>query len=200
MTPERVKADAAQQRYLSVAKRIRENSDLTEHARSRLLAQEWTTTHAQLDDLRVKERARLAKREQELERKLFGTGRPDGASEAISNRDAQDRAANVTRPDAASALLRRAEQNGDQVLARAVAHHAVQQSRQALTPQAIRDWDAVVGAFVDARPQTAETVEELAMIERLGMRQVFSPFSLPPPHGVTTAEINQASAMPAGAA
>lgn len=200
MTPERERAERIQQTYAATVARIRSDHDLTDEARGRRLAEAWRTTRAKLDELRTAEQTRLAKREQELERKLFGTGWLDGASEAISNRDAQDRASRLARSDEATRLLRRAEQNGDQALARAIAHHALQQSRQAPSPQASRDWDSVVGAFLDARPHTAPVVEELAMIERLGTRQVFSPFSLPQPNGVAPEHINAASMSPAGAA
>ncbi len=75
-----------------------------------------------------------------------------GVTEAISTRDAQDRAALIKGPQDAAALLERAEQNGDQVLARAIARHAVEQSRVGLQGE---QWGAVLASFVDARPSVS---------------------------------------------
>ena len=76
------------------------------------------------DTLRRQEQERVAERVAELERQVFGpvrTGSGDAASHAISVRDAQDRAARITKPAEARELLRRAEQSNDGVLARAIA-------------------------------------------------------------------------------
>ena len=200
-TPERDKALKVHERYLDRLARLRGDLDLTDDARRRRMAEEWNTARAELDELQKAERARLSKREVELERKLFGLGSYDGVSQAISTRDAQDRAAQLTRADQATELLRRAERNGDDALARAVAHHALQQSRQAMTPDQSRAWDAVLGEFVDTRPSTSPIVEELALIERLtGAQPVFGPYSRTKPLGVTPADINATRLAPAGAA
>ncbi len=190
-TPERDRAKNIQERFAVDAKRLREDPDITDEARRRQLAEKWKTARKQLDDLQAMESRRLARREQELERRLFGAGTLDGASHAISMRDAQDRANRLASPADATDLLSRAERNGDQVLARAVAYHAVQQSPNVPTREAA-EWDRVIGMFIDARPETSPVVEELAAIERLSIRQVFSEFSLPQPHGVLPADINTA--------
>ncbi len=192
-TPERDQALRAQQRYVDTLNRIRNDRDLTDEARRRHAAEVWTATRKELDGLQAKERERLTKREQELERRLFGlaAGGLD-ASAAISARDAQDRASRLSRPDEAAALLARAERNGDQTLAKAVAHHALLQSREAMTRDVEHAWDGVVGAFLDARPHMETVVDELAQIERLGQRQVFGPFSLGAPSGVHPSDLNAA--------
>ena len=188
---ERQRAETIRAQYTAAEKTLRADADLSDDGRSRRLAEAWVKARKELDGLRESETARLASRERELERRLFGLPSSDGA-EAISIRDAQDRASRITRSDEAAALLERAERNGDQALARAVAHHAIQQSRTAPTREAVGQWDNVAGAFLDARPQYADVVEELAQIERLGAREVFSPFSLPQPNGVLPVDINRA--------
>ena len=198
-TPERKRALEIQQRYTTAIQRLRDDRDLTDEARRRLV-EEWTRASKELGEPRADERDRLTRREGELERRLFGLGGAgglDGAAQAISARDAQDRAGRLTDPQEAAALLARAEQNGDPTLARAIAHHALQQSRSAMTPSAGDAWEGVLAAFVDARPHMTPVVEELAMIERLGERQVFSEFSLAQPPGVRPQDINTAGAVPA---
>ncbi len=134
----------------------------------------------------------LAARQRELEHRLFGLGGygPDSATHAISARDAHDRAGRLTRPQEAASLLHRAEHNGDQVLARAIAQHAVDQSRGAMTREIERAWDEVLGAFVEARPHLQNVVEELAQIERLSQPAVLGPFSLARPAGALPSDFN----------
>ncbi|MGY1778767.1 hypothetical protein [Geodermatophilus sp. SYSU D01036] len=195
-TPERERAERVQQRYANHAARLRADSDLTEHARQRRLADAWVAARRELDALREEEHRRLAARECDLEQRLFGltqTG-ADSASQAISARDAQDRAARVTGPAEAAELLERAERNADSTLARAIAHHALQQSRTAAFREQVQAWDAVLGAFLDARPHVAPVVEELAQIERLSSREVLGPYSLAQPSGIAPSVLNAASA------
>jgi hypothetical protein len=63
-------------------------------------------------------------RNQNLHRIVFGTVSGGEASELIANRDAQDRAAQLATAEDAKAMLRRADQNGDNSLGRAVAEAA----------------------------------------------------------------------------
>ncbi|MGY1830145.1 hypothetical protein ACI8AA_06895 [Geodermatophilus sp. SYSU D01180] len=196
ITPERERAERARQRYFDTAARLRDDRDLTEHARQRRLADAWVTTRRELDALREEEHRRLAARERDLERRLFGLNSAGGdtASQAISARDAQDRAARITSPAEAAELLERAERNADSTLARAIAHHALQQSRASAFREQVQAWDAVLGSFLDARPHVAPVVEELAQIERLTGREVLSPYSLAQPSGIAPSVLNAASA------
>jgi hypothetical protein len=191
-TPERDEAAAWQQRYSAAAKRLQADTDLTPEARDRRLAQEWKTTRGALDRLQAKETARLTSRVRDLEVRLFGPTHSE-VTDAISMRDAQDRASQLLTPAEAAELLSRAEQNGDQVLARAVAQRVAAQSRQALGARA-GEWDDVLGTFVDARPAVMPLVEELAQIERLTTRTVLGPFSLSAPHGIPQQLLNEAVA------
>lgn len=192
-TQERERAQRVQERYAAMTRRIREDPDLTQDGRRRRLAQAWTSARAELDKLRADERDRLAEREQYLERRLFGLSGLDGASQAISTRDAQDRASRLSRPSDATELLARAERNGDDALARAVAQHAAQQARAAATAGLSAAWDGVLGQFIDARPSLLEVVKELASIERLGAGQVFNVYSLPRPSDVLPQDLNAAA-------
>src|SRR3954453_24134748 len=136
-TPERDKAWRIHERYAEATKRIKDDKDLADEGRHRRLADEWAQARKALEGLRDAEGTQLVKRQQELERRLFGSGLGglDAATSAISARDAQDRAERLTTPQEAASLLHRAEQNGDQALARAVAQHAARRSDDAMTPQ-----------------------------------------------------------------
>jgi hypothetical protein len=85
----------------------------------------------------------------------------DPASVALSRRDADERAAQLTNADAAAELLRKADTNGDEALARAVAAHSVD---QVLANQVLGDprpWLDVVNAYAGKRPSTVDPLTEL---------------------------------------
>jgi hypothetical protein len=93
---------------------------------------------------------------QELGKQLFGADQVTGA-DAISMRDAHDRAAQVEDPQAAAALLDAARMYGDEHLARAVAHRAYNESQSPLVGPA---WSPVVEAYASSRPEVAERLQE----------------------------------------
>lgn len=191
LTHDRERAAEVRRRYDATIKRLREDSDLTPEARNRRMAEEWAKARKELDGLQAAERTRLAERETLLERRLFGADSVQDSSQAISSRDAQDRAGRLTDPREAAQLLARAEANGDEALAKAVAYHAINQSRG--IPRAMAaPWEDVAGMYLNARPQLSDTVEELASIERLTTRQILNEFSLTQPPGVSSADINAA--------
>lgn len=196
-TPERDRGRKIQERHNATVAEVQADTDLTTEAKSRRLAQAYVKAAAELGDLRAEERDRLARREAELERHLFGAlNRPE---DAISSRDAQDRAERLTTPAEAGEALRRAEQADDQVLAGAITHHAVRRSRQAVSRQATQEWDAVLAAYVDARPAKEPVVRELAEIERgTNGRDIFGPFHIAQPAGVLSADINAARSEQTG--
>lgn len=118
------------------------------------IAQLYATTQAALrkvrDDQVQADRETFAK----LERQLWGyddvraTAR-DRATIDATIRDAQDRAAKLTKPEQAARALAEAEQAGDQVLARAIASRANEQ-----------DWDDVVADYMASRPSAAELYQQ----------------------------------------
>jgi hypothetical protein len=79
---------------------------------------------------------------------MFGSASSLGA-DAISARDADDRAAQLQTRDEALALLTRADSNGDQVLARAIALRAFTETQQPLSGRA---WGPVLDAYTSRRP------------------------------------------------
>lgn len=191
-TPEREKALKIHGRYNEALKSLAEDRDLSDDGRSRRQADLYAASRRELEQLQAGEQERLSRRQRELEQRLFGRDHLDQASDAISVRDAQDRAERLTSPSEAAELLRRAEDNSDSALARAVARHAGRRADEEMLPAARDEWSAVLSSFIEARPGVMPIVEELAQIERLSQRQVLSPFSLAQPTGALSSDINAA--------
>lgn len=185
------------QEYAAKVAKIREDRDLSSEGRQRRLADLYAEAKVRLQKLAREEQAQLSARKITLEQRLYGasavTGRLNPGAHAISARDASDRVAQLKNPTEALALLRRAEADGDELLARAVARRSAQ-SWDGVPPQQARAWEDVLRAYLDARPDLEPVVEELAEIENLTERRVLSPFSVPQPHGVDTRFINEAAA------
>jgi hypothetical protein len=191
----REKADQIRSRYTEQLEHIRANADLSDDGRQRRIAEVYKAVKTELNGLWQTERQDLSARFSNLEQQMFGAASGgyavDSATRAISARDASERANQLTGPDEAASLLRRAEADRDELLARAVARRCVEMSDSAPTRQVGQEWDKVAGAFVDARPGLEPVVEELAEIESLSKNQIISPYSVPAPHDVAQHYLNQ---------
>ncbi|MET7294911.1 hypothetical protein ABZS79_22735 [Streptomyces griseoloalbus] len=152
------KADEIRGYYKQGLQQIRGNRNMHPDRRRIEIAQLYATTQAALKQVRDEQ----AKADQEtftkLERQLWGYDdvralAPDRATIDTAIRDAQDRAAKLTKADQAARALAEAEQAGDTVLARAIAHQAHQ-----------RDWDDVVGDYLSTRPKAAERYQQAGEI------------------------------------
>ncbi|MGB3761831.1 MAG: hypothetical protein WA966_01310 [Ornithinimicrobium sp.] len=193
-------AEREREAYRETTQRIREDADLSVEGRGRRLAEAYMTTKTKLRALADDESRALVERWTKLENSVFGAGgrlASDPSTFAISARDAADRAAQVQSADQAADLLDRAEADGDELLAKAVARHAVRKSETAMNPDVASEWDGVTRSYIDARPRLTPAVEELAEIERMNGSKQFSPFMLPRPSDVTAAQINAARYEPA---
>jgi hypothetical protein len=174
---------------------LRADGDLSSEGLQRKLAEAYAKARAELKTLASSEQTDLVARKATLEQRFFGTRKEtvgDPASQAISARDAADRAAQLQTPAEAMDLLQRAESNGDDILAAAVVRHALASSSSGIR-QVDDRWDEVGRAYLDARPHLMPVAEELAEIEQLTERQIFSPFTLPEPYGVAPQYINAAT-------
>lgn len=87
-----------------------------------------------------------------LSRELFGATSSVGV-DAISFRDAADRAAAVQSPEEALSLLQRADRGGDRVLVRAIASHATDEASDPITGFS---WLPVLDAFASSYGSGAE--------------------------------------------
>jgi hypothetical protein len=87
------------------------------------MAKAVLAARAHVDKMRSDFVAERETRRQNLHKMVFGNSGGD-ASELIADRDARDRAEQISGPEDAKAMLHRAKQNGDDSLARAVAEAA----------------------------------------------------------------------------
>ena len=199
---QRDRATEIRDTYLLEVKQLLQDRDLSDDGRKRRLADSYLKTRRQLDKLAVAEQENLASRQTSLERDLFGARRALGADAgtyAISARDASDRAAQIKTSDEARDVLRRAEADGDELLARAAVRQCVRASDASMSRQSSEKWDQVTRSYLDKRPNLEPVVEELAEIETMTKHQVFTPFSLTKPHGVEPSYFNnQAPVGPEG--
>jgi hypothetical protein len=138
---------------------IRSNGDLTPEARLRRLAQAWTRAEQEMGELRHTWQGTSDVSVESLTKRVFGN-RP--GTDALSMRNADDRASELASAEEALRVLQRALVNDDDVLARAVALHAFERRNEFLGG----DWAGVVDAYAAANPDVAEKILELATLRR----------------------------------
>jgi len=155
-------ADALRESHEAAAGRIRARPELSDRGRQMLLARNYLDAKSQMSDLEQTAHADDTVQRAQTERSVFGTsGLPgDAATLAVSYRDAQDRAAVLTSPADAAALLARATRSNDEPLARAVAAHSHDQASTALGGLD-SGWTDVVDTYTASRPEAARSVNTL---------------------------------------
>lgn len=94
----------------------------------------------------------------DLERRLFGLPRNADAVDVVSFRDANDRAAQVRRPEGLGELMERAAGTGDDMLLRAGFARAWQESRKPLSSDL---WSGLVAEYADLNPGVRGDLEAL---------------------------------------
>lgn len=150
-----------QDRFNKTVTAIRSDGDLTEDARTRRLAVAHKSAEGEMDRLRQRWGGGASVSAESLTRQVFGASAVSGM-DAISARDAGDRASQITDADEALRLVRWSMDNGDDVLAQAVARHAFDRRGEFIGG----DWGGVVDAYAEARPAIAEKLTELANVRR----------------------------------
>jgi hypothetical protein len=101
------------------------------------------------------------------------------AANAFAHRDAQQRAAGILTSRDAAALYAEADQSGDEVLARAVAAHAVAMQGSPLTGLD-QGWLSLLNEFVTARPDKQNDVQALLDANRPPRAADLFTFAVPP--------------------
>jgi len=129
---------------------IRNDLALTETGRRQALARKWVATRAQVVGLQKQEMDQRDKARASAERAAFGVVGKSSA-DAISFRDAQDRATALASPEAALKLLALASISGDTALAKAIALRAF-----------LANWGEVIDAYTDIDPTAAARLAEIA--------------------------------------
>jgi hypothetical protein len=158
VTPERGRADKVRARYNAEVEQIRGQRNLSDDGRRARLAEAVVKARADLDRLRAEEADRVTSRRDQIVRDFFGHVRPSD-NRIISIRDAETRAVQVKTPDEAAALMNRAEQNGDDVLLRALARECAQRRNPLETA-----WHNLFQTWAAQQPGGPEALDELTLI------------------------------------
>lgn len=138
---------------------VRGDASLSELGKQQLIARAWTNTRNELARLTQLDFDTQVARFNDLERQVFGAAVTSGA-DAVSFRDATDRAAKLANADAAQKALGTAELSGDATLAKAIVLQAWQ-----------RNWTQVVEQYAMTHPTVTDSLAELgALRENLDSR------------------------------
>lgn len=118
-TPERQQARSVRQRYTTTITALRSNQDLTDRPRTRRIAELSAELRKNLQNLKAAERTRLQAELSKGEKELFSGLRlhwDSSPQDAVSVRDAVDRAGRCRTPEEALKLLEQAQAVGDPAL------------------------------------------------------------------------------------
>jgi len=194
------KADAIRQQHEDRNNAIRARTELTADAQRALIAKNYLAAKDRMGTLQQTAGDETAATMSSAGRTAFGTSDIPGdpASVSISYRDAQDRADSLNDPNDAARLLARAEQSGDEPLARAVAAKSFEM-HSARIGAGNSAWASVVDDYTATRPRAATAVQTLA---ELGSRpnttrELFS-YVLPKPPELGNVSDYQLPALAAG--
>lgn len=145
----------------AAAERARADGTLSPVGRQQKIAAAYVDAKRRMDALSANVQDGAAVTSASLQKQLFGTAGVTGA-DAVSVRDAAARAAQLESADEGLQLLRSAEVNGDEQLARAIASRAFAEARSPFGGS----WSQVVDEYAASRPGVGRKMEELAAAQR----------------------------------
>ena len=156
-TPDSIRAE--RDRALS---RIRGRRDLTQQAKQVSVARVHQDAERKMAALLEENQASYQRQRAMLERKLFGGDDSTGYN-ALSARDAREKAAAITDPREAFAAFQRAQRAGDVDMVKAIASHAADHSQVKIFGDA---WQPIVAAYAETSPGKADTYKQLAELQQ----------------------------------
>ncbi|WP_406140327.1 hypothetical protein OH828_27290 [Streptomyces anulatus] len=159
MTPEQIRE--AHNRQIE---KIRNRQDLSDQAKQVAMARAHESTVTKLESMRQADRQQYDERRTQLEKRLFGNRELSG-TDALSARDARERAATYTHPDEAHAAYKRAQRDGDRDMMRALGSWAADQAAMPILGEA---WRPLVETHAAATPGYAQNLEELRNLQEPG--------------------------------
>ncbi|MFH9369098.1 hypothetical protein ACH4K8_25855 [Streptomyces anulatus] len=159
MTPEQIRE--AHNRQIE---KIRNRQDLSDQAKQVAMARAHESTVTKLESMRQADRQQYDERRTQLEKRLFGNRELSG-TDALSARDARERAASYTHPDEAHAAYKRAQRDGDRDMMRALGSWAADQAAMPILGEA---WRPLVETHAAATPGYAQNLEELRSLQEPG--------------------------------
>lgn len=125
-------------------------------AKRRKLDDEHSRLNAKIRDLRAREKELITAKKQQLEKSLFGlSSLTSDPGQIIAYRDAQDRAARLTRGDDAQEVFASAMRSDDRTLAAAVLARAL-----------TNGWTSIIDEYVKQHPSASEQLEDLAKLQQ----------------------------------
>jgi len=156
-TPDSIRAE--RDRALA---RIRGRRDLTQQAKQVSVARVHQDAERKMAALLEENQASYQRQRAMLERKLFGGDDSTGYN-ALSARDAREKAAAITDPREAFAAFQRAQRAGDVDMVKAIASHAADHSQVKIFGDA---WQPIVAAYAETSPGKADTYKQLAELQQ----------------------------------
>ena len=159
MTPDQIRESYSRQ----IAK-IRERQDLTPQAKQVAMARAWQAATDKIEATRDAARQQYQERRSQLEKRLYGNRELSG-TDALSARDARERAAKYTHPDEALLAYQRAQRDGDKDMMRALGSWAADQAAMPILGEA---WRPLVEAHAQATPGYSANLEELRGLREPG--------------------------------
>ncbi|MEN4476865.1 hypothetical protein [Mycolicibacterium cosmeticum] len=153
-TPTRQRINDLRTAYREACDSVRGDASLSELGKQQMLARAWSNTRAEIARLAQLDFDTQVTRFNDLEKQVFGTTANSGA-DAVSFRDATDRAEKLDSADAAIKALGTAELSGDTILAKAIVLQAWQ-----------RDWSAVVDQYAVTNPTITDKLAELGALRQ----------------------------------
>lgn len=155
LAADRIREDAARR-----FDQIRNRGELNTNAIAVLMARDYLSFKQEMDKLAQTTGQDNSATVRRLNQAAFGIddiagNAVDRAAASVSYRDAQDRVAKVEQPNEAAALLDRAENSNDELLARAIAQRAFEQ--RAFDPS----WDDLLDRYIATRPKAQSAVNAL---------------------------------------
>lgn len=135
--------------YNAKLSRIQASRSYSDHAKRVMSAKAYKEAQQAVEQLAAAETQQLRDRRASLQRHMFGHADSSDPSTLLARRGASDRAAELDDPRTAQQALRNALEQGDGILAQAIAKRANEWG-----------WTDVLNSYADARPNFRRAVEE----------------------------------------
>lgn len=162
-------AHAIRTQFETDVERARNDGTLSTTGRAQKIAVAWQTAKAGMDGLRINFEGFSALTAQDIKKQVFGAQSVTGA-DAVSMRDAYDRANQVQSAAEAATLLHQADVTGDDHLARALASRAFDGASSGSVFAGADDWGQVLNSYTTTRPEVAAKLQELTDAQQSGVK------------------------------
>ncbi|MEV7983340.1 hypothetical protein [Streptomyces sp. NPDC086519] len=169
---------------------VRARQDLTPQAREVAIARAYRAARDGLARAQQSDADRYRRQRALLERQLFG-GDDSSGYNALSARDAREKAAQLTDPREAHAAFQRAQRDGDTDYAKAIAARAADLASQPIVGQA---WQPIVASYVQGNDRRAKAYQELAELADPSSGLDFT-YILPKPREIDAYQDHQIDAI-----